>query len=301
MDKPFALIVEDERDIAALYRHVIDMAGFRTEVAPDGLAALERLSQSQPDIVLLDLNLPGMSGMEILGRIRATRHLDHTRVVVITAHAHVAAGLSVQPDLLLLKPVSIEQLSDLVGRLHLSKKYQKAVPLPPKPLDSYTSLYNRSFFVNRLESALRRSNESEPFLFTVLLFQLDPIHGIKNLAETRAWETTLREVAGYLKGILRPTDTLARFENDTFYILIENIPDGEISVLIANRIQEKLVRNIPDIRDRVKIPVRIGILLCDSGYKSVKEILGDAKYALALAIAQGEEYARYYYQFSVKK
>jgi GGDEF domain-containing protein len=115
------------------------------------------------------------------------------------------------------------------------------------------------------------------------------------------WEGILHEMADALRSILRPTDTLARFDSDTFYILIENIPNGKISIRIANRIQEILYRKITDIGSKIKIPIRIGILLCDRGYEKVEVVLGDAKYALALAIAQGDEYSEYYYQVSTKK
>ena len=58
MEKPFVLIIEDERDIAALFRHVLDLAGYRTEIASHGTLAMERLSNSRPDVVLLDLTFP---------------------------------------------------------------------------------------------------------------------------------------------------------------------------------------------------------------------------------------------------
>jgi two-component system CheB/CheR fusion protein len=111
----------------------------------------------------------------------------------------------------------------------------------------------------------------------------------------------LREFAAALRGILRPTDTLARFDADTFYILIENVPSGDILVRIANRIQEILSRNIVDIANKIKMPIRIGILLCDHLYENADIILNDAKYAQSLAVAQGEEYSTYYYQVSPRK
>ena len=101
--------------------------------------------------------------------------------------------------------------------------------------------------------------------------------------------------------MLRPTDTLARFNPSTFYVLIENLPGEEITTLIADRIQSRLNSDIEDIEAKIKLPVRIGILLCDSGYNSTDEIIADAKYAQALASAQGPDYSNYYYKFSVKK
>jgi len=301
MRKPFALIIEDDRDVAALFRHVMDLAGFRTEIVFHGQVAVERLSTSQPDIVLLDLNLPGVSGSQILEMIRKDDRLNHTKVVVVTGYAHVAGGLSVQPDLVLLKPISIDQLRVLVSRIVLSEKSPIAIPLHLKPLDSTTGLYNQSFFMNRLESALNQSREIDQYLFAVLLFKVEPKNKIKHQTDTHSWESILHEIAGTLRRILRPTDTLARFDPDTFYILIENLPNGEISIRIANRIQEILYRNIINIGNKIKIPIRIGILLCDQGYKNIDLLLSDAKYAQELAGAQGDEYSKYYYQFSTKK
>jgi GGDEF domain-containing protein len=154
--------------------------------------------------------------------------------------------------------------------------------------------------MNRLESALKQSREIDPYLFAVFLFRVEPMHKPKDQAGRDLWETNLREIAGILRSILRPTDTLARFDPDTFYILIENVPNGEISIQIANRIQEILYRNVVDIGSKIKIPIRIGILLCDHGYENVDVVLSDAKYAQALAAAQGDEYANYYYQVSTR-
>ncbi len=301
MDKPFVLIIEDDRDIAALFRHVLDLAGFWTEIVFHGQVAVERLSISQPDIVLLDLNLPGVSGTRILELIRKDERLNHTRVIVVTAHAQVADSLSIQPDLVLLKPVSVDQLTSLVGRIALPARSPKPIPMHQKPLDSHTGLYNQSFFINRLECSLRQSKEIDQYLFAVLLFKLEQKTGIKNQACPYTWESSLREIADALKSILRPTDTLARFDPDTFYILIENVPNGDITVRIANRIQERLYRNIADIGNKINIPIRIGILLCDQGYENIDVLLSDAKYAQVLASAQGDEYSKYYYQFSTKK
>ena len=305
MDKPFALIVEDDRRSAALFRHVVDLVGFQTEVVFHGGLAVERLSHSRPDLVLLDLNLPGVSGNQILEFIRKADGLQHTKVVVISGQAHVASGLSVQPDLMLLKPVSVDQLTSLISRITLSEQSPKAIPFDEKPLDSQTNLYNQSFFKIRLESALKQAREIDNGLFAVFLFKLEPSalvarKGKENL-RTNAWESVLREVAGNLRSILRPTDTIARFDPDTFYFLIENIPNGEVAVRVANRVQQILYRKITDIGEKIRVPIRVGILLCDRAYENVDVVLSDAKYAQMLASAQGDEYSKYYYQFSAKR
>ena len=98
MEKPFALIIEDDRDIVALFRHVMDLAGYQTEIVLHGEVAVDYLSKSTPDIVLLDLNLPGVSGGEILAMMKADERLKHIPVVVITALPHLVETLTVKPS-----------------------------------------------------------------------------------------------------------------------------------------------------------------------------------------------------------
>jgi diguanylate cyclase (GGDEF)-like protein len=300
-EKPFALIVEDDRAVSALLRHILDMAGFHTEAVFNGQAALERLRRCQPDLVSLDLNLPGVSGNQILRQIRQDRRLADTKVVVVTGDAHAVGGLPTEPDLVLLKPFSIDQFTSLMRRIVFSAQTPKASPVKQKPLDDRTGLYNQSFFINRLVSSLRQSRENDEYRFAILLFKLEPKDTTDPKIGSHKWELVLREVAGQLRRIVRPTDTLARFDRDAFHILIENVPSGEVLVQIANRIQEILYRNIPDVTQNIRIPIRIGSLLCDHAYENVELILGDASYALMLANAQGDEYSKFYYQVSTRK
>ncbi|NOH03509.1 MAG: response regulator [Chloroflexi bacterium] len=97
MDKPIALIVEDDRDIVALFRHVLDIAGYQTEIVLDGRDAMDRLGILTPNIVLLDLQLPRLSGVQILKNMRDDERLKRIPVVVITAYAPIADSLPVEP------------------------------------------------------------------------------------------------------------------------------------------------------------------------------------------------------------
>ena len=118
MNNSLALIVEDEQDVATLSSHVLQSLGFETEIIEMGDKALARLAVTVPDVVLLDLHLPhGVSGIDILRQIRADQRLKATRVIIVTGQPHMADTLRDEADLVLLKPFSINQLSDLVARL----------------------------------------------------------------------------------------------------------------------------------------------------------------------------------------
>lgn len=122
MSKGFALIIEDNREIGDIYATTLQMAGFETEMVYDGKLALDKLDGRLPDLIILDMNLPQVSGHYIYKTIRSNRRLDKTVVIISTANTLVGnmlgEGLSRQ-DLLLLKPVTPRQLREVVDNLNL--------------------------------------------------------------------------------------------------------------------------------------------------------------------------------------
>jgi CheY-like chemotaxis protein len=112
-----ALIIEDNRELAIIFSQALQAAGFATGIIQDGDQALARLAITTPDVVVLDLHMPRVSGVEILRRIRADARLAGTRVIVATADMRATDMLQDQADLVLIKPVSFTQLRDLAGRL----------------------------------------------------------------------------------------------------------------------------------------------------------------------------------------
>src|SRR5262245_7709020 len=77
------LVVEDEESLALGVRDALEHEGFQVEVVHDGIKALERIRAEQPELVVLDLMLPGMSGLDVLGVLR--REKRDVRVVILTA------------------------------------------------------------------------------------------------------------------------------------------------------------------------------------------------------------------------
>ena len=113
---PSALVIEDNEYLADVFATALQKAGFETQIIGAGDAALIQLSTATPDLVILDLNLPRVSGAQILRHIRADARLAGTRVIVATAYPNMAQELREEADLVLLKPVSFTQLRDLAMR-----------------------------------------------------------------------------------------------------------------------------------------------------------------------------------------
>jgi DNA-binding response OmpR family regulator len=116
-DYPVALIIEDDVDLADIFSDALQAAQFKTEIIADGAVAQRRLQEMVPQLVVLDLHLPRVSGETLLRQIRSTPALAKVKVVIASADPITADMLSPESDLVLVKPVSFSQLRDLAQRL----------------------------------------------------------------------------------------------------------------------------------------------------------------------------------------
>ena len=119
------LVVDDERDITALVAYHLAKAGYRVTTAATGVAALEAVAAEPPDLVVLDLMLPGRSGYEVLEELRRREDTRDVGVILLTARREEAdriRGLASGADDYLTKPFSPEELvlrvAAVLRRLH---------------------------------------------------------------------------------------------------------------------------------------------------------------------------------------
>ena len=89
---PLILVVEDFEDAREMYRDYLDFAGFRVETARDGLEGIEKARALLPDLILMDLSLPGIDGWEATRLLKADATTKHILVVALSAHALATEG-----------------------------------------------------------------------------------------------------------------------------------------------------------------------------------------------------------------
>ena len=107
------LIVEDDKDIVELVRYNLEKEGYQTNVAVDGLTALSTLKKSPPDLVILDLMLPKLPGLEVCREIRRDQTLNRLPILMLTARGEEAdrvVGLEMGADDYVTKPFSPREL-----------------------------------------------------------------------------------------------------------------------------------------------------------------------------------------------
>jgi DNA-binding response OmpR family regulator len=109
------VVIEDEATIASAVAARLRSEGFAVEIAPDGPAGIERCAHLQPDLVVLDLMLPGLDGLEVCERIQADRPVPVLMLTARDSERDLVVGLGVGADDYMTKPFSTREL---VARVH---------------------------------------------------------------------------------------------------------------------------------------------------------------------------------------
>ena len=120
MSSPRILVADDEPALLRLLEFVLGRRGYIIQGVTNGNAAVEILKTESPDLVILDVMMPGLDGYEVLTYIRETAHLEALPVVMLTARAQlddIQLGLSLGADAYLAKPFDPEDLLSVVESL----------------------------------------------------------------------------------------------------------------------------------------------------------------------------------------
>ncbi|WP_027849756.1 response regulator transcription factor [Marinospirillum minutulum] len=114
------LVVDDEPNIVLSLEFLMQQAGFDVTTALDGESALALVNENPPDLVLLDISLPGISGFEVLEQLRNQPSFKRLPIVMLTAHGREVErekGLALGADDYITKPFSTRQLVEKVQAL----------------------------------------------------------------------------------------------------------------------------------------------------------------------------------------
>lgn len=114
------LVVDDEPNIVLSLEFLMQQAGFEVTTAYDGESALALVNENPPDLVLLDISLPGISGFEVLEQLRSQAAFKRLPIVMLTAHGREVErekGLALGADDYITKPFSTRELVEKVKAL----------------------------------------------------------------------------------------------------------------------------------------------------------------------------------------
>ena len=120
MSEPLILIAEDERDIRELIVITLQLSGFNVVAVPNGQAAVSKAEEIRPDLILMDVRMPKMTGYEACKALKANRQTSSIPVVFLSAkgqEAEVNTGLEAGAEEYFLKPFAPAELIEQVNRI----------------------------------------------------------------------------------------------------------------------------------------------------------------------------------------
>ncbi len=154
------LVVEDERPLAETLRFNLEMEGYRVRTAEDGIEGLSMARALQPDLVLLDLMLPRMDGLDVLRGIRETSQAPVLLLTARTSEADRVKGLDLGADDYITKPFSLAELKARV-RVHLRRKQDVSVDVRELKFGEFKLDLNRRLLTKHGEPIALRPKEYE--------------------------------------------------------------------------------------------------------------------------------------------
>lgn len=131
MHKPKILLIEDEEDIAALIKLQADLSGYKMLIETDGLNGYRAIEKEKPEIIILDIMLPGMNGLDVCRKVKNHAELKHIPIILISAKSEeldVVLGLELGADDYVTKPFSPKVLFSRVKAVMRRKAEPEVVP-----------------------------------------------------------------------------------------------------------------------------------------------------------------------------
>ncbi len=246
MSKEKILVIDDEETIANLVKDILEGEGFQVALAYDGEHALEKIRQSPPDLVILDLRLPGMSGYQVCQKIREDASFAHMPIIMLTAKGSTAdkvIGLSFAPDDYVTKPFQEEELVARV-KAHLTRT---ASDISANPL---TKLPGNVVLTEALDRCLSRER-----LFAVLYLDLSNFKAFNDKYSYLRGDKVLRTTAQIILKVVKEKgnadDFIGHIGGDDFIIITSpDKVDAVCKSIIKDFDQE--IPNLYDEQDRKK-------------------------------------------------
>ncbi len=235
------LIVDDDVAIRESMNEFVDMSGYESSTAASAEEALEMLEENSADVVITDIMLPGMDGLELTDRIKKNHDID---VIVMTGYSgdySYEEAISKGASDFVFKPVRFEELLLRLRRVLKERNLtQERVQMLDKLkrlsiTDGLTKLYNSRYFYNQIKAEIDRTKRYQRPL-SLLLLDIDQFKEYNDNYGHLEGDKVLVRLGEVIKSCLRKMDSAYRYGGEEFTVILPETA-GDEAATVAERIR----------------------------------------------------------------
>jgi two-component system, cell cycle response regulator len=291
------LVVDDNRDNIEIMATRLRFRGYEVEEALHGAEALQKVRDTFPDLILLDVMLPDIDGYEISRRLKGDDTLPYIPIILVTARDSTedkVTGLDAGADDYLTKPINFPELEARVRSMLRIKRLQDELEEKNRELerisisDGLTGLFNHRHIHGLLNEEFERANRTGERL-TVAMFDLDRFKSVNDTHGHQAGDRVLAELADILRETAREIDKLGRYGGEEFLVILPEtgIDDGAVFV---ERVRREVARRPFDVGKDEPLHMTISAGVAEYPYDvetTPEALVGSADEALYAAKTTG--------------
>jgi diguanylate cyclase (GGDEF)-like protein len=325
-EQPNILIVDDQIEYLNLLSEILTERDYQVRSATSGEMALTSARTTPPDLILLDINMPGLDGYQVCRQLKKEDRTKEIPVIFISANSEsfnkveaftvggvdyitkpfelneilvrVQNQLNLQAARKQICQLNIE-LAEKIARLNqqLERKIIQKQKIERKLLeialtDDLTKLPNRNWFVRRLEKEIEQKKINADYQFAVLLLDCKNFKTIDTSLGYVISDSILITIGKQLQDCLSNHHSLARLEGARFIIVLSKIKDLTEACSIAKQIHQNLNTFLTIKEREIYLDFNIGIVLANEEYDLPEQLLRNAELALDRAKSLDEPFYR---------
>ncbi len=276
------VVADDDRITREMLGTILRSHGFVVETVADGQLAVERVARGGVDLVLLDILMPRLSGLEACRLLKGMTSDSFLPVVLVTVKTDTASrveGLKIGADDYVCKPFDEKELIARVEAMLRIKKLHDHVAKARARLeqlsmhDDLTGLYNYRYLHTRLSEEFKRAERYHDPLACIVI-DIDRLQGMNDLGGRSLGDSVVRGVAEVIRKSVREVDVVARFGGDEFLVVLPSTHFAG-SVTVAERIWREVTEKsfLGDASKPANVTLSIGVALFPSRDVRTKDAL----------------------------
>ena len=254
------MIVEDDRSQAFFAESVLRKAGMETLAVTDPLRTLDALENFKPDLILMDLYMPGIDGMELTAIIRERDEFISTPIVFLSGEQDSDKqfdALSAGGDDFLSKPIRPKHLiSAVTNRAHRARLLRAR--RESKSRDVVSGLFDRSVLLDKLASALV-VEDRDALVGGILFIEIDGAAQLREQLGLSGMDTLTNQLGSQLRELIRPEESAARY-SDGSIVLLSQVRNIQAILELASALRQRVALQAFEVNGKtVQVNLSAGI------------------------------------------